>query len=163
MSHSGHGSPVLRGEGTPTTTFTGMPPQYQSLPRSLASVEPLLPGTGDTGGSQAGLMLCLCVQGTVHVPRTAGTDVASLSQEQGPSLSLHAVLDNSQDQENGTVSFQKRPVQRTPCEPHWVILEASPCPSVSEEEAADLGTDCWQAGHVGSSPQWWLSQGTSGV
>lgn len=129
LSHSGHGSPVLRGEGAPPpTTFTGMPPQYQSLPRSLASVEPLLPGTWDTGGAQAGLMLCLCAQGTAHVPRTAGTDVASLSQEQGPSLSLHAVLDNSQDQENGTVGFQKRPVQRTPCEHHWVILEASTVP-----------------------------------
>lgn len=74
------------------------------------------------------MMLCLCAQGTTLVPRTAGTDVASLSKEQGPSLSLHAVLDNSQDQENGTVGFQKRPMQRTPCEPRWVILEASPVP-----------------------------------
>lgn len=130
LSHSGHGSLVLRGEGTPTTTFTGTTPpaQYQSLSRSLTSVEPLLPGTGDTGGAQAGLMLCLCAQGTTLVPRTAGTDVASLSKEQGPSLSLHVVLANSQDQENRTVGFQKRPVQRTPCEPRWVVLEASPVP-----------------------------------
>lgn len=32
LSHSGHGSPVLRGEGTPSTTFTATPPNTNLYP-----------------------------------------------------------------------------------------------------------------------------------
>lgn len=73
-------------------------------------------------------MLCLCAQGLPLFPGQRGQMSPPNSKEQGPSLNLHAVLDNSQDQENRTVGFQKRPVQRTPCEPRWVVLEASPVP-----------------------------------